>query len=132
MKKIINIIIELLKRIIIGRPFTWIDIEVASKKVEAHTVHIGWHIPKMEVINTTLVNGDVTVTYMGDTNTIDVNGTELTITSRIFTKVSNVLKKSDVEPITKTLWTEFEDGLIDAQGKGKKTYSSLRHPVKKT
>lgn len=128
MKKLIN----LLKSLFFGRTSAWVDVEVAAEKsVEAPTILIGWHIPKMEVINTTLVNGDVVVAYIGKTNTIDVDGTELTITSRIFTKVNNVLKKRGVDTISKALWTKFEDDLIDAQGKGKKTYSCLRYPVKK-
>lgn len=130
MKKIINIIIELLKRAFIGRSSAWVDVEVAAdKSVKAPTILIGWHIPKMEVINTTLVNGDVVVAYIGKTNTIDVDGTELTITSRIFTKVNNVLKKRGVDTISKALWAEFEDDLIDAQGKGKNTYNALRKKV---
>jgi hypothetical protein len=137
MKKIINF----LKTLIFGRTSAWVDVEVsAAKRAEAPTIRIGWCIPKMEDLNTTLVNGEVTVAYLCDKNVINVthiiNGetvleSELTITSRIFTKVNNVLKKSDVEPITKAFWTKFEADLINAQGKGKKTYSYLRHPAKK-
>jgi hypothetical protein len=106
MKKIINF----LKTLIFGRTSAWVDVEVsAAKRAEAPTIRIGWCIPKMEDLNTTLVNGEVTVAYLCDKNVINVthiiNGetvleSELTITSRIFTKVNNVLKKSDVEPIT--------------------------------
>ena len=127
-------IIKFIRRVLLGDARTWIDIE--GSKTES-TIHLkpepeGWHI-----VGSSVVDGDVTVAYAEKTNTISVQQSnteevvELTITSRIFTKVNNALKKGGIDTITKELWTEFEDGIIEAQGSGKNTYKSLRHPVKK-
>ena len=135
-------IIKFLRRVFLGDARTWIDREGVTScygdKVTAPTVHLdppapkGWHI-----VDSSIVDGDVTVAYAEKSNTISVQQSnteevvELTITSRIFTKVNNALKKGGIDTITKELWTEFEDDIIEAQGSGKNTYKSLRHPVKK-
>lgn len=135
-------IIKFLRRVFLGDARTWIDREGVTScygdKVTAPTIHLdppapkGWHI-----VDSSIVDGDVTVAYAEKSNTISVQQSnteevvELTITTRIFTKVNNVLKKGGVNTIAKELWTEFEDGIIEEQGGGKNTYSSLRNPVKK-
>ena len=132
-------IIEFLKSIIRRDPTAWIDIEVAAQK--APTIYIGWRIPEVDGINTTLVKGEVVVEYLHKEKVIKVARafdsevvfeSKLTITNRIFTKVNNILKKNGTEVISKDLWAKFESAIIEAQGKGKGTYSSLRNPVKKT
>jgi len=121
MKKIINIIIELLKRVFIGRPSAWIDVEVAAEKEEALVVE--------KDINTLSIDGAV-INYNTKANNITIGDVELTITTRIFTKVNNVLKKDGVEAISKEVWSEFEDVIIASQDKGKNTYNALRKKVK--
>jgi len=121
MKKIINIIIELLKRVFIGRPSAWIDVEVAAEKEEALVVE--------KDINTLSIDGAV-INYNTKANNITIGDVELTITTRIFTKVNNVLKKDGVEAISKEVWSEFEDVIISSQDKGKNTYNALRKKVK--
>ena len=121
MKKIINIIIELLKRVFIGRPSAWIDVEVAAEKAEVLIVE--------KDINTLSIDG-AAITYNTKANNITIGDVELTITTRILTKVNNVLKKSGVEVISKEVWSEFEDAIIESQGSGKTTYNTLRKKVK--
>ena len=121
MKKIINIIIELLKRVFIGRPSAWTDVEVAAEKEEALVVE--------KDINTLSIDGAV-INYNTKANNITIGDVELTITTRIFTKVNNVLKKDGVEAISKEVWSEFEDVIIASQYKGKNTYNALRKKVK--
>ena len=135
MKKIIKFLKSLLPE-----SHSWKDIECAKIKT-APTVQIGWHVPKMEVINTVLKNSNVTVTYMSSGNNIFIEQVEggeavleaqLTVTQRMFTRINNTLKKSGIEVIDKEFFTAWEDALIEAQGKGKKTYHSKRYPTKKT
>ena len=135
MKKIIKFLKSLLPE-----SHSWKDIEFAQIKT-APTVQIGWHVPKMEVINTVLKNSNVTVTYMGGSNNICIEQVEggevvvevqLTITQRMFTRINNTLKKSGIEVIDREFFTAWEDALIEAQGKGKNTYHSKRYPAKKT
>lgn len=135
MKKIITLLKSLLPK-----SHSWKDIERVNIET-APTVQIGWHVPKMEVINTVLKNSNVTVTYMsGDNNILieQVEGGEailevqLTITQRMFTRINNVLKKSGIEVIDKEFFIAWEDALIEAQGEGKNTYHSKRYPAKKT
>ncbi len=137
MKKIIKAIKSLFNR----EPHGWVDIELAAEKKTAPTVQLGWYVPKMEITNTVLKNSNVTVTYMsGDNNILieQIEGGEavlelqLNITQRLFTRINNVLKKSGIEVIDKEFFTAWEDALIEAQGKGKKTYHSKRYPAKKT
>ena len=110
-------IIKFLKSIIRRDPTAWIDIEVAAEKKVKEAVN-------------TLTCGSVVITYNPKANNITVGETELTVTTRILTKVNNVLKKDGVETISKETWSEFEDGIIASQGKGKNTYNSLRKKVK--
>ena len=104
-------------------------------------MQIGWHVPKMEVINTVLKNSNVTVTYMSGGNNIFIEQVEggeavleaqLTVTQRMFTRINNTLKKSGIEVIDKEFFKLWEDALIESQGKGKNTYHSKRYPAKKT
>ena len=138
-------ILTFLKKFLFGKTVSWVDIELstAPRPDTAPTIHLdpptpkGWCIPQMEDIDCKLLNGKVTVEYSSKSNNIKISGepapeSELTITTRIFTKVNNVLKKSDVDVISKELWTEFEEGIIKAQGRGKNTYKALRYPAKKS
>lgn len=106
---------------------TWKDIEIV--KEEAPTILIGWNI-KGEGVDSTLVNGDVVVSYKASSNTVEVLGQETTITSRILTKVNNILKKNDSDVISKEKFSEWEQIIIDAQGNGQKTYKAKRFPKK--
>ncbi len=114
-------IIKFLKSIIRREPTAWIDIEVAAEKEEVLSVE--------KDVNT-LSCGSAVIVYNPEANNITVGDTELTVTTRILTKVNNVLKKDGVETISKEDWSEFEDGIIASQGKGKNTYNALRKKVK--
>ena len=106
---------------------TWKDIEIV--KEEAPTILIGWNI-KGEGVDSILVNGDAIVSYKANTNTVEVLDQEATITTRIFTKVNNILKKTDNNVISKEKFSEWEQRIIDAQGSGQKTYKAKRFPKK--
>jgi len=78
----------------------------------------------------------ISLTYMGDKNQLElsINSEELpaNITSRSLTTINSRLKKAGKALIIKELFNEWEDDLIEAQGKGKNTYHSKRYPVKRT
>jgi len=101
----------------------------------------GWRIPRMGAISTQLVYREggedtISLTYMGDKNQLElsINSEELpaNITSRSLTTINSRLKKAGKALIIKELFNEWEDDLIEAQGKGKNTYHSKRYPVKRT
>lgn len=112
---------------------TWRDIEVAAREETipepAPTIFIGWYSTS-EGVDSALVNGDVKITYCAKSNTVSVLDQELTITTRIFTKVNNVLKKNDVDVVSKEMFSSWEQEIIDAQGNGKNTYKAKRFPKK--
>lgn len=122
---------------------SWKDIERHPPSPPVSEQIEGWHIPEMDVINMeiALLNGPTTVSvlYISDTDSVEVQSAggddlwefQLTITTRIFTKVNNVLEKHNIPTIDRELFDRWEDDLIEAQGTGKHTYHNKRYPVRR-
>lgn len=133
-------ILSSLKQFILGRSSeSWTDVILEKSAPDV----IGWHIPNSEGLgfaNIKLVNGEINVAYIEDQNIVELQRTvdgetvlnaQVTITSRIYSKINNILKKEECEIIPKVLFLKWESDIIQAQGKGCGTYNAARHSVKK-
>jgi len=129
MKKLIKLILSLF-----SAPGSW-------NSIDRELVDVKWSIPQLDVINYSLVTKNFSVTYDEQDNTVIVLQvgsdeevaveTVLTVSSRVFTKINNVIKKStevNTPVIPRALFKKWESDLIESQGKGENTYHSLRYP----
>lgn len=130
MKKLINFVLSLFKR-----SKSWTDYEGGTPSNQ-------WSIPIYGKDTLSLKTKEFSVTYMPETNTVlllqtDSSGevikeTELSISTRVFTKINNVIKKavdSSATTIPTVLFKQWEKALIETQGEGENTYKSSRFPA---
>ena len=124
-----------LKYVLFGKwPSTYTDVEM-NKTIKLEILN-EWYIA---TLSSSLVfneeSGSTSVRYVEDGNrlelTIDEETSPANITSRSCTTINSRLKKAGKEIIPKELFEEWETGIIEAQGKGKGTYHSVRFPKKK-
>lgn len=80
---------------------------VEATEEKSPTILIGWNI-QGEGVHSVLVNGDATISYKASTNTIMVLDQETTITTRVFTKVNNILKKGGIDVVSKETFGDWE------------------------
>ena len=132
-----------IKKLLFGDADTHRDVEVSK---EAPTVAIEttpkneWYIPQIDGINNKLVydktgeKSSYSLTYNEEANRLEVlidgKTTPANITTRVFKTVNNRFKKAGVSEIAEELFNLWEAEIIQAQGKAKGTYASLR--LKKT
>jgi hypothetical protein len=130
MKKLINFVLSLFRG-----SNSWTDHEGGASSDQ-------WSVPIYGKDTLSLKTRGFSVTYMPETNTVlllqtDLSGevikeTELSISTRVFTKINNVIKKavdSSATTIPTVLFKQWEEALIDAQGEGENTYKSSRFPA---
>lgn len=123
-----------LKYVIFGKwPSTYTDVEM-NKTIKLEVLK-SWYIAASSnslVFNDE--NGSASVSYVEDNNrlelTIDGEASPANITSRSCTTINSRLKKAGKEVIPKELFDEWEARIIEAQGKGKGSYHSVRFPKK--
>lgn len=130
MKKLINFMLSLFRG-----SNSWTDYEGGASSDQ-------WSIPIYGKDTLSLKTKGFSVTYMPETNTVlllqtDLSGevikeTELSISTRVFTKINNVIKKaveSSATTIPTVLFKQWEEALIESQGEGENTYKSSRYPA---